>query len=68
MFRRNSCLNKINHLETNKLDVCTLRKDHQEFTKNNQLTLKTQQRFKSKRYNDFTKEINKINKLKKLLS
>ena len=31
-----------------------------EFTKNNKLILKTQQRFKSEKHNTFTEEINKI--------
>ena len=33
---------------------------HKEFIKNKKVVLKTQQRFKSERYNFFTKEINKI--------
>ena len=38
----------------------SLKKYHIEFIKNNQLILKTQQRFKSERYNVFTEEINRI--------
>ena len=48
--------NKINHLEKKKIDVDNLK----EFIKNNKLILKTQQRFKSKRHNVFTEEINKV--------
>ena len=55
--------NKINDLEKNKIDMgsffCYKRK-HKEFIKNNKLILKTLQRFKSERHNDFTVEINKI--------
>ena len=55
--------NKINDLEKNKIDMgsffCCKRKQ-KEFIKNNKLILKTLQRFKSERYNDFTEEINKI--------
>ena len=40
--------NKINHLEKNKIDVGSLKKDKKEFMKNNKLTLKTQQRLKVK--------------------
>ena len=60
--------NNINHLErkktknkkTKKTDIDSLKKDHKEFIKNNQLILKTQQRIKSKRCNVFTEEINRI--------
>ena len=53
--------NNINHLKkTNKTDIDSLKKDHKEFMKNNQLILKTQQRNKSKRCNVFTEEINRI--------
>ena len=48
--------NKINHLEINKIDIDSPR----ESIKNNKLILKTQQIFKSERYNIFTEEINKI--------
>ena len=46
--------NKINHLEKDIIDIDSLKNDHKE------LILKTQQRFKSKRYNVFTEEIDKI--------
>ena len=51
--------NKINHLEK-KIDIDSVKKSHKEFVKNNKLILKTQQRFKSERYNVFTEETNKI--------
>ena len=47
---------KINHLEKTKIDEDSLK----EFIKNNKLIIKTQQRFKGKRHNVFTEEINKI--------
>ena len=38
-----------------------MEKDHKEFIKkNNRLILKTQQRFRSEKHNDFTQEIHKI--------
>ena len=52
--------NKKNYLEKNKIGIDNLRKDHKEFIKSNKLILKTQQIFKSERYNGFTEEINKI--------
>ena len=36
-----------------------LRESHKEFIKNNKLILKSQQRFRSKKYNVFTEEVNK---------
>ena len=51
---------KTNYLEKNKIDIDILKKDHQEFIKNNKLILKTQQRFKSQRNNLFNEEIIKI--------
>ena len=48
--------NKINYLETKKIDV---KEDRKKFLKN-KLILKTQQRFKSERHNVFTEVINKI--------
>ena len=51
--------NKINHLEK-KIDIDSVKKSHKEFVKNNKLILKTQQRFKSERYNVFMEETNKI--------
>ena len=43
-----------------KVDVGNLKDDNKEFIKNNKLILKTQQRFRSKKHNEFTEEINKI--------
>ena len=37
-----------------------LKEDHKKILKNNELILKTQQKFKSERHNIFTEEINKI--------
>ena len=37
-----------------------LKENHKEFIKNNRLVLKSQQRFRSKKYNAFTDEINNI--------
>ena len=51
--------NKVSHLEK-KIEVDSLKKDLKEFIKNNKLTLKAQQRFKSERHNIFTENINKI--------
>ena len=45
---------KINHLEKNKIDADSLKKDNKEFIKNNKLILKTKQRFKSENINIFT--------------
>ena len=52
--------NKINHLEKNKIDVDSIREDQKEFIKNNKLTRKTQQRFRSEKLHVFTEEIIKI--------
>ena len=49
-----------NKLCRKKIDVDSLKEDQKEFVKNNKLILKTQQRLKSERQNDFTEEINKI--------
>ena len=51
--------NKINHSEKNQTQVDCLKEDKKEFLKDNNLIVKTQQRFKSKRRNVFTKKINK---------
>ena len=47
-------------MKKNKIDINSLKKDHEEFIKNNKLILKTQQRFKSEKHNVFTEEVNKI--------
>ena len=52
--------NKINHLEKNNLNVDNIRENHKEFIKNNKLTSKSQQKFRIKKYNVFTEEVNKI--------
>ena len=52
--------NKINHLEINKIEEDSLNEDKKEFIENNKLILKIQQRFKIKKQNVFTEEINKI--------
>ena len=52
--------NKINHLEKNKIDIDRIKENHKQFIKNNTSVLKTQQRFKSERYNVFTEESKKI--------
>ena len=52
--------NKINQLETNKVDLNTLGENHKEFIINNELILKSQVRFRSEKHNVFTKEVNKI--------
>ena len=51
---------KINYLRKKKIDVDSLKEDPKDFVKDNKLISKTQQRFKSKRHNDFTEEINQI--------
>ena len=53
-------VNKINHLEKNKIDVDSLEIVPKEFITNNKLILKTQQRFRSKKHNVFTEKINTI--------
>ena len=47
-------------MEKYKIDVDSLKEDQKEFIKNNNLILKTQQRFNSKKHILFTEEINKI--------
>ena len=50
-------INTVDYLEKKVINVL---KKIKEFVEKNKLVLKTQQRFKSDRYNDFTEEINKI--------
>ena len=52
--------NKIICLNNNKIDVKSLIENHRESITNNQITLKSQQRFKSKKHNVFTEDINKV--------
>ena len=51
---------KINQLEINKINADSLKEDQKKFLKNNQLTLKIQQRFRSEKHSAFTEEINNI--------
>ena len=51
--------NKINHSEKNQTEMDSLKEDKKEFLKDNNLIVKTQQRFKSESHNVFTKKINK---------
>ena len=52
--------NKIIHINNNKTDVKSLIEHHKNFLRNKKIILKSQQKLKSKRYNVFTEEINKI--------
>ena len=52
--------NKKIHLEKGKVNVDSLKENHREFRKTNELISKSQQKIKSKKRNIFTKEINKI--------
>ena len=52
--------NKIIHINNNKTDVKSLIEHPKKFLKNKKIILKSQQKLKSKRYNVFTEEINKI--------
>ena len=62
---KKSCLeaaqleNKTNHLENTIVDVDSLKEDHKEFIKNNELILRSQKRFRTKKHNVFTEKINK---------
>ena len=51
---------KTNQLDKNRLDVNSPGKNRKEFIKNNKLILKPEQRFRSKKHNVFTEEVNKI--------
>ena len=53
-------MEKINYLEKNEINNDGIEKGDKEFIKNKKLILKTQQRFKSERHNDFTEEFTKI--------
>ena len=52
--------NKVKYQEKDKINIDSLKKNHKELIRNNKSILKTQQIFKSKRYNVFTEEINEI--------
>ena len=47
-------------LEKNKVDVYSLSENHKEFIKSKTLILKPQLRFRSKKHNAFTEEVNRI--------
>ena len=49
--------NEIYHVEKNKTDVDSLQEGQKEFIKNNELILKTQQRFRNETHNVFTEKI-----------
>ena len=51
---------KISHLEKNKTDIDSLKKDHKVFISNNNLTLKTHQRFKTERHMFLLKKLIKL--------
>ena len=59
-FEKTQLENKIHYLEKNKVGIDNIKKDLEEFIRNNKSILKIQQRFKSERHNVFTQEINKI--------
>ena len=46
--------------EKNKVDVDILRENHNEFIKNSNLILKSQQTFRNEKHNVFTEKVNKI--------
>ena len=52
--------NKINHLEKNSINVDSFKGDQKEFIKNKKLILKTQQRFKSERWNILLKKLGRL--------
>ena len=56
----NQLKKEINYQEKNKLAINSLLENHKEFIKNNRLILKSQQKFRSEKYNVFTEEVNKI--------
>ena len=51
--------NNIKYLQKN-INIDSLKKNHKKFIRNNKSILKTQQRFKSERHNDFTEEIKRL--------
>ena len=52
--------NKLNHLRKSNIGLDSLEEDQKEFIKNNNIILKTQQRFRSGKHNIFTEKVNKI--------
>ena len=59
-FKATQLENKIKQLEKNKVIANTFRKSHKDFIKNNNLIRKSQQRFRSKKYSVFIKEVKKL--------
>ena len=59
-FKATQLENNIKQLEKNKVVADSFRKNHKDFIKNNNLIRKYQQRFRSKKYNVFTKEVKKL--------
>ena len=55
----NQLENKRNHLEQNKLNVDNVGENHKKIIKNNKLISKSKQRFRCKKHNAFTEEVNK---------
>ena len=53
-FEKTQLENKIHYLEKNKVGIDNIKKDLEEFIRNNKSILKIQQRFKSERHNVFT--------------
>ena len=53
-------INKVKYLEKKEINVDCLKEGQRKFVEKTKLVLKTQQRFKSKRHNVFTEEINKM--------
>ena len=61
--------NKTNCQEKNQIDKDNLKKNHEDFIRNNKSTLKAQKRLTRERHNVFTEEINNvINNALKLVS
>ena len=59
MLKTLQIINIVNYLEKKGINADSLKEDRKEFIKN-KLLLKSQQRFKSERYNVFNEEISKI--------
>ena len=60
--------NKIKHLEKNKYDIYSLKKNHREFIGNNKSILKTQQRFKNEMHYVFTEKLIRQKKKKNAIN
>ena len=59
-FQASQLEHKIKYLEKSEVDVKILKKKYKHFIKNNKMIIKIQKRFKGKRHNVSTGEINKI--------